>query len=111
MIRKIAFLVVMITLTLSYTAFASPFLVCDPYANDETKPTYFVVVLNGVSHNSPAVVLADGTVRLEFDLGGLWNAGGNNVTVKAVNIWGESQNVPFAFIAGLPSDPSHVVLE
>ncbi len=60
------------------------FLICDPYlAADPIKPDNFVISgLGAVDINSPARVLADGSVDLHFDLTGTPDAT-YTVSVKA----------------------------
>jgi len=86
-------------------ALASPFLVCDPY-DPGVGVENFIVTLNGVTYDSAPVGEA-----LRFDLAGKWQPGLNNVSVKAVNMWGESLASPLVFDASVPAAPSGVGLQ
>jgi len=90
-------------------AFASPFLICDPYPTGDAQPDQFVITIDaGSSVISAAQTLGDGTKRLHYDLATL-AAGTHNVTVKArIDIWNlESSAVPFSFTK--PAGPGGAV--
>ena len=98
-------------LLVSATAYASPFIVCDPYPTTAVQPDNFVVVLNGTTYNSVPVAVSGSGVRLRFDLAGKWITGANTCSIKAGNLWGESSAAPFSFNASAPAMPSNVGLE
>jgi hypothetical protein len=85
------------------SAFSQPYLTCDAYPAGSTQPDDFVIVLNGTTHYSAAAENPDGSRYLWFDLNGLWEVGPNTTIVWARNVWGESAQVPFDFIAGVPA--------
>lgn len=95
----------------SSVAFASPFIVCDPYPSSSPQPDSFTVVLNGTTYTSAPQAVSGQGVRLHFDIAGKWLSGANNATVKAVNMFGESSTSPLAFSAGVPAAPSLAGLE
>ena len=80
---------------------AAPFLVCDPQENI----TSYIVDLDGVIIEEPALGLGDGTVRLYYDLGGIAD-GVHNCTVTAKNVWGVAEPTPFSFSKIQPESPS-----
>uniref|UniRef100_A0A7C4Y3F2 Uncharacterized protein n=1 Tax=Caldisericum exile TaxID=693075 RepID=A0A7C4Y3F2_9BACT len=82
-------------------AFASPFLVCDPYPSTQTQPDYFIIVLDGKTYSSSAFSNPDGSKQLKFDVGFV-SSGSHSLTVKACKedangIPWCSDEVPFAF--------------
>jgi len=83
------------------SAFAAPYLVCDP----QTNVTSYIVTLDGTETEVPAQDLGNGTVRLHFDLASV-TEGEHHVEVRAKNIWGVSDPVPFDFTKTLPALPS-----
>ena len=98
-------------------AFASPFLVCDPYLTGEIQPTHFSVIVDGQPEVlSPSEVLGDGSVRLHYDLVGV-TQGSHQVEVRAVIIdpvWGrtDSASSPFDFTRpGFPGAVPNLKLE
>jgi len=84
-------------------AYGAPFLVCDPQENVEE----YVVVLDGVETIVPyTTAIFDGEeAAVLLDLESVAD-GQHQVTVKARNVWGESNTVPFEFVRELPGDPS-----
>jgi hypothetical protein len=72
-------------------AWASPFLVCDPYPaglDQNTSPVSFI--LKGLSANpisTPVQTNQDGTIQLHYDLSTLGN-GTYTVIADAVNVFG-----------------------
>ena len=90
--------IVLSFLLMSSVAFASPFIVCDPYPVGVSQPDQFILTIDaGSPITSPAETLADGTKRLKYDLAGI-STGTHSVTVKArIDLWGlESTSVPFS---------------
>ena len=85
--------------------FSSPFLVCDP----QTNVTHYVIIIDGNEHVVEAQDLGDGTVRLYYDLGG-FSEGSHTIQVKAKNLWGVSEPVPFEFTKSLPPTPTGLSL-
>lgn len=89
-------------------AFASPFLVCDPYPaglDQSTMPVSFI--LKGLSGNPlsvPVQTNQDGTIQLHYDLANLGN-GTYTVVADAVNVFGgvSPDSVPFTFTKGVPA--------
>ena len=92
-------------LFIAITAFASPFLVCDP----QTNVTHYIIT-GDINTTVPAVNLGDGTFRLEYDLAGI-TEGTFNLEVKAKNVWGQSTPVPFDFVKALPAVPVAIRIE
>jgi hypothetical protein len=92
-----------------YAQTGGPYLTCDPYPSGAAMamPDDFVVVLNGATHYSAAMENPDGSRYLWFDLEGLWEAGQNTTLVWARNVWGESGQTPFDFVAGVPQIPAN----
>lgn len=93
------------------SAFAAPFLICDPYpasAPASAVPTEFVVTISGVTApiTTPAVDVTGGKA-MKLDLGPLSLSGTRTITAKAKNVWGESAaSAPFVFTAGAPVTPT-----
>ncbi len=84
------------------TAYPAPFLVCDP---QPASVTHYVVSLDDNVTIVEAQKLESGEVRLHFDLAGI-SEGQHHVEVKAKNMWGESEAVPFDFTKSLPVLPT-----
>ncbi len=72
----------------SAPCFGEPFLVSDSYGKTDGQPTGFFIIAGKLKFSIPAEKLADGTVRLRFDLSKLPD-GEHTIEVKAVN---ESRN-------------------
>ena len=92
-------LIILSIFLISSIAFASPFLICDPYPVGASQPDQFVLVIDaGSPITSLAETLVDGAKRLKYDLAGI-STGSHSVTVKArIDLWGlESTAVPFSF--------------
>jgi len=82
------------------TAYAAPFLVCDPVDSAE----YFIVEVDGVvvADNQPAET--DRTIHYDM---APFTGGDHTVRAKAGNMWGVSDwSLPFDFNADLPGSPS-----
>jgi len=77
---------------------ASPFLVCDV---DENTTSYLVTLNSGNEIETPA--------PLHYDLVGI-NEGDHVISVKAKNVWGMSNAVPFEFRKASPQSPSNIKL-
>lgn len=93
-------------------AMAQPFLVCDPYpANTDATQVVQSFTITGIGTSpitTPAVLNADGTQSLHYDLSSLGN-GSVTVTVAATNQWGTgAASVPFSFTKAVVGAPSHV---
>jgi hypothetical protein len=94
-------------------AFASPFLVCDPYPaglDQNTMPVSFI--LKGLSANPisvPVQTNQDGTIQVHYDLSTLGN-GNYTVIADAVNVFGgvSPDSLPFVFTKGVPAPPSNL---
>ena len=87
------------TVLIATPAWASPFLVCDPYPATDFQPTEYLLQWDGsmIWISSPPEGLADEGVRLKFDLVDV-SSGSHSVKVKAKNKWTESTAVPFSFV-------------
>lgn len=81
---------------------AATFLVCDPYVASEGVDQFSISLDGAIAIIVPAETLAGGTTRLKYDLASI-SAGTHNVSVKAINIWGESVASPFSFTKSVPS--------
>lgn len=102
-------LIAIMVILLPVLAYASPFIVCDPYPTTVEQPDYFNVTLDGgaVVQSTPQAVT--GGLRLHFDLSGISN-GTHNMTVAACNEWGCSSTVPFGFTKAVPGAPANTRL-
>lgn len=79
-------------LLLAPSAWAAPFLVCDPPPVGEEVTSYSVTDgANVVTTPSP----------LHWDMAGVAN-GAHTLQVRACNVWGCSDPTPFAFTRGVP---------
>jgi hypothetical protein len=100
-------------LGLAQVTLATPFLVSDPYPAGQdlsVTPVNFVLVgLAAQPINSPALVNADGSVQLSYDLSALVK-GNYTVTATAVNNTGGSSpaSAPFSFTSGAPASPQNL---
>ena len=96
--RKFSMILICILL-FSLSAWASPFLVCDPYPSSGQLPTGFLITIdNGTPIATGVQTNADGSVQLHYDVSGL-AAGAHTVTVQATNVWGSSAaSAPFSFV-------------
>lgn len=104
---KVFILILALILGSSGIALANPFLVCDPVAENLTN---YVVMQDGVKYDSIPKDLGNGTVRLQYDLGGL-SIGEHHFEVAAENEWGRSDFAPFDCTKSLPGAPSGLRLE
>jgi len=92
------FFILLILIFFSVTnARAAPFLICDP----QTNVTHYIVTIDGVTTTSPAFDLGDGKVRLSVDLKDS-PEGEHTCSIKAANLWDESDPVPFVFTRAGP---------
>jgi hypothetical protein len=89
-------------------AFASPFVISDPYPLDGAQPDGFKGTLNGVAFDIPADMTTDGLRYFRLDLAGKWQTGKNTLVVRAYNVWGESADANFTFTAGSPAKCSNL---
>ena len=105
---KTLLLTVLLVLTASW-AWADPFLVCAPQSDaDEYIVTFDLVDDPPTPYNE--FTFPDGTTWVVLkDLAGI-PEGNHQVDVKAVNMWGESASVPFAFIKSLPGSAPNIGL-
>jgi len=86
------------------TAWAGPFLVCDPY-QAEVAVTHFQMKDNGVPVQVPYALHTDGSA-IVLDLGPLDNGAHQITDIQACNVRGCSEP-PLAFaVPGLPGSPS-----
>lgn len=93
----------------------APFLVCDPYPTTAQQPISFLVSFDGGTAIETGVeTLADGGVRLHYDLSSLAN-GNHSVVVQAKDIWGRvsAPSAPFSFVkpANPPGVPSNIKIQ
>lgn len=93
------FLIIFSIIVFPCIVFASPFLVCDPYANNNEAVDYFVVTgLPAEIDASHISKDATGQYGFKFDLSGVAVGGPYTVKAKACNSWGCSQDsLPFSF--------------
>lgn len=74
------------------------FLTCDPYPASAAVTQFKLWMDAAPVVVSPALINADGSAALHYDLTSL-AAGNHTVKVSAANGWAESpQSVPFAFV-------------
>ena len=97
---KKAFIVLAVVLMAS-TAWAAPFLVCDP---QEAVVGYEI---RGIGEPVTWIAQQDGS--LKYDLTNLAN-GTYTVSVAACNIWGCGDSVPFVIAKQVPARPAGVRL-
>lgn len=92
-------------------AFAAPYLTCANYANDDNKPTSFLVAMDGGAEIEVAATTnADGTVKLRYDLASI-SSGSHSAVIKAKNIWGTSAaSAAYPFTKAVPNAPTSVGL-
>jgi hypothetical protein len=96
-----------IMILLASQAFASPYLKSDPQPGDETTgavETYVISEGSKADVNVPAIEFA-----LRYDLGPI-DEGKHEYQVKACNLWGCSDPVPFVFIKASPASPINIRL-
>ena len=92
-------------------AVAAPFLVCDPVpAQTQQNLNVVSYVITGLSSNpisTQAIVNADGSQQLHYDLAATAN-GSYTVTAAAINGLGLEgpPSDPFTFTVGLPAKPT-----
>lgn len=87
------------------TAWAGPFLVCDPYPAD-SQPTHYAMRVDGVAVQTPYGAVASDGGSVVLDLQG-YSSGPHAVTdIVACNARGCSEP-PLAYgVPGLPASPS-----
>jgi len=100
------YLITFVILLIASTSWANPFLVCDPTPE---AVTHYGVTVDGVDEVVPSFDCGDGTVRLMYDCEG-FSPGAHHIEVRAINLWGESDTVPFDCVKVLPSIPSGIGL-
>ena len=88
-------------LLMASTAFAGPFLVCDPNSYATSYE-----ISGDITANPQAE--SDGSLR--YDLAGI-EVKAHNIDVKSCNMWGCSTPVPFSFEKKLPASPTNTRLE
>jgi hypothetical protein len=87
-------------------AWASPFLVSDPWPTTGSMPTSCLYQEGTTTAVETAVVVnAQGAPFCKFDLASVTRAS-HTFSVWARNAWGDSNHVPFAFSATVPADPT-----
>ncbi len=91
------------------TAWASPFVVSDPYPADAIQPDGFAVSLdNGPVVESPADPVTASTKRFKYDVGGV-SAGNHTIKVKAFvydATWGRVESAEAVFTFARPAAPN-----
>lgn len=90
--KRSALIIFLMLLTLSSTAHASPYLVCDPSTGVEH---YEITGLPAPLDGSNVQAQADGSIKM--DLAQCPVGGPYSISVKACNVWGCSQSSPFGF--------------
>jgi hypothetical protein len=75
-------LMVLAMVLLPIMAFASPFVVCDPYLTTEVQPTSFTVTLDAGNPVSSSPVAVTGGLILKYDVGTV-ALGAHTIKVKA----------------------------
>ena len=93
---------------MSGLSFGEPFLVCDPYPKSSPQPTKFSISIGEQTFPALAEKLADGSVRLKYDLANL-PEGEHTLEIRAVNESGNGQSEP-ASISLLKKNGKVVVL-
>ena len=100
---KTLFITFLFSVLFTVSAWAAPFLVCDP----QTNVTSYMVTLDGAEQEVVAYDLGDDTVMVHFDLGAV--ADGDHVgELRAKNVWGVSESLPFDFNKTVPECPSAI---
>jgi len=91
------------------TAWASPFVVSDPYPADAIQPDGFAVSLdNGPVVETPADRVTSSTVRFKFDVGSV-ASGNHTIKVKAFvydATWGRLESAEAVFSFTRPAAPN-----
>jgi hypothetical protein len=100
---KTVFLTFVFSALLVMSAWAAPFLICNP----QTNVTSYMLTFDGVEQEVGAYDLGDDTVTLHFDLCDIAD-GDHTGEVRAKNIWGVSEALPFYFSKAVPECPSVV---
>jgi len=98
-------LIILAIVFMASTAWTAPFLVCN--CQDDFDGNYELVFDGTISVTSPAQQYdcVDGQVRLSLDMAPLALADGqHSMTGKAVNVWGETVEVPFGFNKVVPTN-------
>ena len=102
--KKLIIAILAIVLMAS-TAWSAPFLVCD--CQTDFDGHYELVFDGGTPINADALQYdcPTGEVRVNYDVAPLGLADGQHtLTGKAVNVWGESIEVPFDFNKVVPAN-------
>jgi len=91
------------------TAWASPFVVSDPYPADAVQPDGFAVSLDGGPVvESPADRVTSSTVRFKYDVGSV-APGNHTIKVKAFvydATWGRVESAEAVFTFARPAAPA-----
>lgn len=88
-------------------ATAGPFLTCDP-PSESDGVTHYIVIID--TEGPVTVPIDQGRGTLFYDLSGITD-GDHTVTVKAKNLWTESEpSTPFPFARSSPSSASGLAL-
>ena len=90
-------LVIAAIVLMASTAWAAPFIVCDPQAG--------VVSYEITGLGEPVSFVAQPDGSLKYDLAAV-QSGTYTLTVSACNVWGCSSTAPFGFSKQLPSAPA-----
>lgn len=88
---------------------AEPFLISDAYPTSRKKPTDFDIVSGKLKFSVPAEKLADGAVRLRFDLAKLPD-GEHTIEIRAVNNNKKARMESIVVQAKVVKDGKEVVL-
>lgn len=101
-------IILAISLLFTTNCFASPFIVTD--AIDKSMINSCTTIEGTITKSFVPESVDATTARCKIDLVGV-TEGIHNLTLKLVNVWGESQPVPFTYTKKLPSAPSNIRLE
>ena len=105
---KKLFAVLFLAVLVPGLAWASPFVVCDPYPAASLQPDGFAVSVDGGAVvESPAQAVTGG-VRLYYDVSTV-NSGTHTMRVKAYKldaVWGRLESTEAVFTFSRPASPS-----
>lgn len=105
--RNIILALVLIFISATFVL-ASPFVVTDPVSSKLLKEC--VIKIDGTESIINAQAVDSDNVRCVIDVESV-SEGEHTISIKAKNIWGESDEVPFVFSKQLPPNPSNIHLE
>jgi len=106
---KVKILLILAFVLFPCLVLASPFLVCDAQTNVDSYAIFTVSGTTCTASDLSGKTPVSTPYPIHYDLDGL-PSGAFHYCIKAVNVWGQSNAVPFGSTKVLPGEPANTRL-